>query len=232
MKLIFFAITLLIATLAQAQDGYTTVGFKVGILSSSLRGADADTLTNGGHATTKWGITIGVVVNSRLKKHFWLKHELAYTVRAMDVTLQDPSSQPYSTSYTRHYFDIFPLSPTFNYKGFQLYAGPYLGLLSQAWVERKDSQGNLFKDYSIFGSDKQFSKQHQKFDLGLVAGIEYEFSFGLNIGAKYIMGFVPVIEYSNANTFNDPHVPISAYNNSFNITLGYSFIKKRNPIKE
>ena len=227
MKLIFLALSLLIITLAQAQDGYTTVGFKVGILSSSLRGVDADTITNGANESMKWGITVGVVVNSRLKKHFWLKHEVAYTIRNMNVTLLDVTNSSYSTSYTRHYFDIFPVSPTFHFKGLQLYTGPYLGLLSQAWVERKDAQGNLFKDYSVFGSDKQFSKQHQKFDLGIVAGIEYEFSFGLNIGARYIMGFVPVIEYANANTFNDPNVRVSAYNNSFNLTMGYSFVKKR-----
>ena len=231
MKMIFFAIVLLAATQAHGQDGYTTIGFKFGMLSSSLRGVDADTLTNGAHATLKWGITAGVVVNSRLKKYFWLKHELVYTVRTMGVTLQDATTQNYSTSYTRHYFDIFPLSPTFHFKGLQIYAGPYLAVLSQAWVDRKDSQGHLFKDYSIFGSDKQFSKQHQKLDAGVAVGIEYEFPFGINLGAKYIVGFVPVVEYANANTFNDPNTRVSAYNNSLNLTLGYSFVKKREPVK-
>jgi Outer membrane protein beta-barrel domain len=207
---------------AKGQDGVATFGVKIGAVSPSLRGKDVDSISNAGPAKSLQGITFGVFANSRVGKHVWLKHEVMYSNRQMTVQLKDAHNPTYSANYGRHYIDIFPMSPTFHIKGFQLYAGPYFGILSQAWVNRKDSSGVAHKDYSVFGSGTQFYKQHQKFDLGLVTGVEYEFGFGLNLGIKYVLGYVPVIEYANANTFNDPHTVFRIYNSYLSATVGYT----------
>jgi hypothetical protein len=215
---------LLCTNFVKAQDGLTTFGIKAGIILPSLYGSDIDSLSKNGYRASKLGITLSVFANSRISKHFWLKHELSYSGRFLSIQLADSSSS-YKTTYGRSYIDIFPISPTFHFKGFQVYAGPYMGILMQAWINRKDGNGNLYKDKSIFGSGTEFGKQHQKFDAGIVAGLEYEFNFGLNVGFKYVRGFIPVIEYANANTFNDSHSTVSIYNSYVSFTVGYSFIK-------
>lgn len=227
MKSIITILVLLTTTcLLNAQDGATTIGLKVGIISPSLYGADVDSISNGGSATSRMGITAGIIINSRLTKYFWLKHEIMYSGRTMNVQLKDSIHPSYNSTYARQYIDIFPVSPSFHYKGLQVYAGPYLGLLLQASIDRKDAKGNLATDHSIYGYGMQMGKQHQKFDAGLVAGIEYEFPFGLNIGAKYVKGFIPVIDYANGYTNNDPHTVMHVYNSYMSVTLGYSFKKR------
>lgn len=54
-------------------------------------------------------------------------------------------------------------------------------------------------------------------DAGFVTGINYEFSNGFNLGARYIRGFVPLIE--NANTKQQWKI----YNESIFVTIGYAF---------
>ncbi|MBS1977466.1 MAG: PorT family protein [Bacteroidetes bacterium] len=227
MKALFIISLLVLPFMVRAQDGYTSFGVRLGMVSSSLRGMDVDSLSPRGPITSQWSLSVGILANSRMTPHFWLKHEVNYTLRTMTLQMSDASNNAFGSTYSRHYVDIFPISPTYHIAGFQVYAGPYLGLLAQAYVERKDAGGNITRDYGIFGSDQQFGKQHQKMDLGLVAGIEYELPFGLNLGAKYIKGFVPVVEYANANTFSDPNYRVSIYNESVVVTIGYSFVKNR-----
>ncbi len=222
-------VVLLLLTIASAssgQDGVTTFGFKVGALSPALRGGDVNMISNAGPAKGKQGITFGVFANSRLGKYFWLKHEVMYSVRSMNILLKDSINPVYQTNYVRHTIDIFPMSPSFHFKGLQVFAGPYLGVLSQAWIDRKDPSGNLYKDNSIFGNASQYKKQHQKFDFGFCVGVEYELPFGLNIGAKYVKGFVPVIEYSNSIFYGASGSVINIYNSYVVATIGYSFVKK------
>ena len=227
MKPTIIVILLMTVSLASSgQDGVTTLAIKLGLLSPSLRGSDIDLISNGGPATSRRGITIGLLTNSRLGRYFWLKHEVMYSVLPMNIHLKDSINPVYSTNYVRHYIDIFPVSPTLHFKGLQVYAGPYMGVLSQAWIDRKDASGNFYKDSSIFGKANQLHEQHQKFDFGFCIGIEYELPFGLNLGAKYTKGFVPVVEYSNSLFYGSALTRISIYNSYVALTIGYSFFKK------
>lgn len=209
-----------------AQDGVTTFGLRVGILSPALYGSEVSSISNAGSPSPKTGFTGGILINSRLKKYFWLKHELLFSSRVLNVQLKDSIHSAYNSIYSRQYIDIFPLSPCFHFKGLQIYGGPYLGLLCGAWMQRMDAGGNLQKNYSIYGSGTEMGKQQTKYDAGIMLGIEYEFRFGLNISAKYVRGFTSIIDYANANTFDDPHGTISVYNSYLSLNMGYSFIKK------
>ena len=73
------------------------------------------------------------------------------------------------------------------------------------------------------------SKYAQKFDFGIVAGLEYEFWFGLSVGARFQRGFFPIIE--NATSVNPDTGEVTPqskiFNQSFSISIGYTFGKNK-----
>jgi hypothetical protein len=211
------------------KSGSVTFGLKAGYTQGNFYGNEIDYLFAEG--TTKWiaGFHAGIMVNSEISKHFWLKHELIFSQRGAIVTLFDSLTGNYSSKLKTYYLDLYPLNPTFHYKRFQLYGGPYISLLTHANIQRKNENGVLFKDKSIFGDASQFednSKYLQKFDFGMNLGIEYQFPFGFFIGAKYNHGFIDIFQYANSYTLNDPKTtPIKIYNRAFWVSVGYSFGK-------
>lgn len=213
-----------IVTDAKAQiAGSTLIGIKGGYTMSSLYGANVgDSLSTGGSVSSKSGFNIGVGGYSMLGKYFWLKHDLLLTKKGAVLTLDDQNKNPYKSNLNLLYLDLFPCSPTFQYKGFQLFAGPYLGMLVNANIQHKNSAGNLYKDNNIFGNPGLLKDYTQRIDLGFVAGLEYEFSCGFNVGIRYVQGFVPLIE--------NPLIQkgqAQIYNKNINISVGYTFGREK-----
>jgi hypothetical protein len=212
------------------ESGSVTFSLKVGYTQGNFYGNEVDYIFAEG--TTKWisGFHAGVLVNTKVSKSFWFKHELIFSQRGAVVMLSDSLNGNYSSKLKTYYLDLYPLNPTFHYKGFQLYGGPYISLLTHANIQRKDENGVLFNDKSIFGDASQFeenSKYLQKLDFGMNFGIEYQFPFGLLIGAKYNYGFTDIFQYANSYTLDDPKTtPIKIYNRAFLFSVGYSLGKK------
>ncbi|WP_082001822.1 outer membrane beta-barrel protein [Flavobacterium sp. KMS] len=205
-----------ILKISAQQDGLT-FGISGGINWTSLTGRDVDSLSNDGSQKSLIGQSIGITLDNKTSKYFGLKHELFYSQRIMSIKIDDGINPEFSSKFKRQYIDIFPVSPTLYYKGLQVYAGPYLGVLLNASIQRKDADGNLYTDKSIYGSGEASSNYSQKMDAGFVAGLNYEFKNGINIGGRFIRGFVPIIE--NANTKQQ----LKIYNESFFVMIGYSF---------
>ena len=198
------------------QDGLT-FGISGGINWTSLMGKNIDSLSNDGSQKSFIGQSIGITLDNKTSKYFGLKHELFYSQRVLSIKIDDGINPEFSSKFKRQYIDIFPVSPSFYYKGIQVYAGPYLGVLLNASIQRKDADGNLYTDKSIYGSGEALSNYSQKMDAGFVAGLNYELSNGITIGGRFIRGFVPIIE--NANTKQQWKI----YNESFFVTVGYTF---------
>ncbi len=208
----------------------TSLGFKVGYTQAQLRGADLDSLSADGTSSAIQGFHVGVSVNSMLGKYFWLKHELLFIQKGSNITLSDPVNGTYKTTLKTWSLDLFPISPAFHYRGFQLYAGPYLSVLVDANIRRKNSSGQFENDHSIFGSGRNFqnqSKYLQKFDYGFNIGLEYEFGFGLNVGVKYTRGYAELLDWANSITVGKPTdaTKIRIYSEFVNVSVGYSFMK-------
>jgi len=221
MKNTFIIFFLLFFTLKiSAQQGELTFGISGGINKSFLNGSDIDSLSTGGSAKSSTGAVIGITVDNKISKHFGLKHELFYGQKLMTLQLNDSINEGFKSKLKRQYIELFPASPTYYYKGIQLYAGPYIGILLNASIQRKDTNGNLYTDRSFYGTGQAPSKYSQKMDAGFVTGLNYEFPKGFNLGVRYIRGFVSLIE--NANT--KPQWEI--YNESFFVTIGYTFRNK------
>jgi hypothetical protein len=211
------------------KSGNVTFGLKAGYTHSNLYGNEIDYIFADSKTTALPSFHAGIVVNSQIGKYFWLKHELLLNQRGAGVSLNDSINGNYTSTLKMLYVDLYPISPTFHYKGFQIYAGPYVTALTHASIQRKDINGKLFNDKSIFGDAGNSegdgeNKYLQKFDFGLNAGIEYQFPFGLLIGIKYNHGFTDIFQYANSYTNGDTKVDnIKIYNKALIFSLGYSF---------
>ncbi|MBY0424590.1 MAG: PorT family protein [Cytophagales bacterium] len=203
-----------------AQQGEVTFGIKAGMNWAQLNGSDVNYLSNAGDPKSGIGISAGIELNSKVGKFFWLKHYLGYSQNNTILQLKDAKNPTYEAPLRRHYIDIFPISPTFHFKGLQVYAGPFVSVLAGATLEKKDSTGAFFVDKSFYGNASNLSKYAQKFDAGLVVGLEYEFTFGLNLAARYMIGFVPIYEDASQQAV------INIYNQNLVFMIGYSFLPK------
>lgn len=211
------------------KNGKVNFGLKAGFNYSDLYGSGIGYIFAEKHTSWLPSFHIGVTVNSKIGKYFWLKHELLLIQKGAGVTLSDSINGNYASQLKMLSLDLFPLSPVFHYKALQLYAGPYISALVDAQIKRKDINGKEFNDHSVFGDGMQFenkTKYLQKFDFGINVGIEYEFTSGLSLGAKYTQGFTDLFQYANSHTFNDSLKEISIYNRSLLFSVGYSFHKK------
>lgn len=207
-----------------------TWGLKAGLTQSNLYGREMDYIFTDTKTSALPSFHFGIIVNSQLGQFFWLKHELLLNQKGARVTIIDSINGDYLSNLKMLYLDFYPISPTFHFKGFQIYAGPYVSLLAKAHLKRKDNHGNYFHDTSIFGTagnDESENKYVQKFDFGLNAGLEYQLPFGVLIGAKYTHGFTDLFQYANSYTLGDSKVDaIKIYSRTLMFSMGYLFDRK------
>ncbi|MBF7093293.1 PorT family protein [Flavobacterium sp. ALJ2] len=203
-----------------AQQESFTFGISGGTNWSSLKGKDIDNLSSDGSSKRTIGHSIGITLDNKTSNYFGLKHELFNSQRVTTIRIDDEINPEFDSKFKRQYIDLFPASPTLYYKGFEVYAGPYLGLLLNASVKRKDENGNTYTDKIIYGTGQSSGNYSQKMDAGFIVGLNYALPNGINIGARYTRGLVPILENSESKH------QWKIYNESFFVTIGYKFNKK------
>ncbi len=216
-----------------ASFGRVTLGIKAGYNQSNIYGNEIAYIFS--DSKTQWlqGFHAGLMVNTQWNSYFWLKHELLFSTRGALVTLSDNLNSCYASKLRTYYVDLMPLSPCFHLSGMQIYAGPYVSVLTDAFIQRKNESGAYVNDHSVFGTpdnreSENENKYLQKFDFGFNIGVEYQFKFGLLLGAKYIHGYTDLFQYANSYVNNDSKVDkIKIFNQSILISLGYSFVKNK-----
>lgn len=217
---------MLAAFILKAQDGETRIGIREGITLANIYGADVSNISSGGRASTKWDLHLGVFVNSKISRKFWIKSEVVASHKTIDLRVKDKWDQQYRSYFRSLYIDVFPVSPTFLFHNVQLFAGPYLGILVNSSIQQKDSLGVMSTNRTIFGMPHKNAEYRQKLDAGFVTGIEYEFDSGISIGVRYVRGFVPLFENISQIVTNPsgppPAVP-KIFNQALSISIGYSF---------
>jgi hypothetical protein len=208
-----------------------TFGLLAGYSISDLYGSDIDYIFSDSKTYKFQSFHVGMLVNSQVGKYFWFKHVLLLNQKGTHAYLSDSTNGKYGTTLKMLYIDLYPIAPTFYLNGLQIFSGPYISALLNASIQRKDNQGNMFVDESIFGNpgnneSNDKNKYLQKVDFGFSLGIEYQFSFGLLIGIKYNLGLMDIFQYANSYTFNDSKLDkIKIYNRGFMISLGLN-VKK------
>lgn len=207
-------------------DGSVSWGIKAGWNYSNLYGKERDYVFASNQTSYQSGFHAGLYVDTRLSKHFGLKHELLFSQKRIGVMLTDTNSGDYGSTLTMSYLDLMPASFVYQTGGLQLYAGAYVSALLNANVQRRDANGSMYSDKSIFGSpdnDETQDRYLQKFDFGANAGIEYRFAFGLSIGARYTHGFTDIFQYANSYTNGAAKTDnIKIYNRGWMLSIGYA----------
>ena len=211
----------------KSEIGNLQFGIKAGWNYSNLYGKEIDYMFADGKTEYQSGFHAGIFVDTRMSKHFGLKHELLFSQKRIGVSLTDANDEMYQSKLTTSYLDLMPVSLTFQAGGLQLYAGPYVSALLNANVQRRDENGNIYKDKNIYGTpdnDETETRYLQKFDFGANLGIEYCFSSGLSLGARYMHGFTDIFQYANSYTNGDTKTNnIKIYNRGWMLSIGYAF---------
>lgn len=213
------------------------MGIKAGFTSANVYGPDLKQLSSGGSPSSLNSFHVGLFVNSKVGKYFWIKSEVLTLQKGSVLQVKDKWGQQYQSNFKGQYIDVYPFSPTFHFKGFQVLVGPYVSMLLSASIQQKDSLGVLTSNHTIFGTSNVNSHYRQKIDAGVVLGLEYELKWGVSIGARYTQGYIPLIENAAAvYPANTPELPQQkVFNKSLSISIGYSFgnnKKEEKPIKK
>jgi hypothetical protein len=202
--LMLFVVT---AVSASAQKGY--FGFRAGASASGYYGSDFNEAKDSFAIASIWTPTAGFYVNSFVNDYFWIKTEFNYVNRGYT---QQSQGQTLKTNY--YYIDAYPITPAFHFKGAQIFAGPSVSLLVAA-----------NKDTLVNGSVERISdnelKGFNRYDIGMMAGFEYEFNFGLNLGVRVVRGFTSLYEPNSATK-----VQTQWFNQNYLITIGYTIGRK------
>ncbi len=186
--------------------------------SGIVRVVDSSFYENG-EITKRNSLMAGFAINTELSPYFWLKHEFYWANKGATVVYKDDDgNETAQLTRKRMYIDIYPVMPAFHFKGAQVFFGPYLAALflkrDQLIIYDYVPEGggepkDLTFDYDDISTDGFF-------DYGGMAGVEYEFNFGLNLGFRYYMGFGA----------DDEAGDVKVHNRGMYFTLGYTFGKE------
>ena len=208
------------ANKAMAQNTITKpFTIKAGYLQTDMRGGDVGFLSVDGETNALNSFLIGIEYNSEISKYISFKHELNFNINGAEVQLNDAINGTYHSSLRMNSLQLQPVNVAFRIKGFQLYVGPYASALLSASINRKDANGNTYKDSSIFGKPDEETEENkylQKIDFGATVGLLYEFNKTISLGIRYNHGFVPIFD----NTTEQQSIKI--YNRSWGVVVGYN----------
>ena len=179
--LMIVAVLALIVSTSFAQ----TYGVKAGLNISNLK-IDGD----GASASfdSKVGLTIGGFARYNFSEEFALQPELLfsqYGAKVADATMK------------LNYISV-PVMAKYYFSGFNIQAGPQLGLLMSAKADDEDIKDGM-----------------KGMDFGFNIGAGYDFENGIGIDARYNIGLSNIAE----ETEDDAKL----LNKGFQITLGYAF---------
>lgn len=204
-----------------------TWGVKGGWNYNSLYGKEIDYIFASNKTNYQSGFHAGVFVDNPLSARYGLKHELLFSQKRIGTMLRDTQYGDYKSTLTMTSIDLMPANFTVYTKKIHAYVGPYLSALVAANEKRKDENGRMTKDKTIFGdahNDESESRYLQKFDFGINIGAEYNISPSISLGARYMHGFTDIFQYANSYTNEDTKTDnIKIYNRGFMLSIGYRF---------
>lgn len=192
--LVLIAVTSSLFGVAQNGDGF---GFGV---RAGLNLADY----SGSTGTSRLGFAGGVFGDYTIKR-FGLEAGVYYSEQgSLDVITQGVYS--FKSDYRFDYVSIQLLAKYQIFNGFRIFAGPEGGYLIK-------STKSYIEDQTV-GRVTDKLNNINKWDLGVVAGVGYTFSFGLDLSASYSRGFL--------NLFQDA-TQKKGYTSMFRVTVGWHF---------
>lgn len=176
------AVMAFVATTSFAQ---TTFGVKAGLNISNIK-VDGD----GASASfdSKAGLAIGGFAKFNLSDEFALQPELLFSQHGAKIG---------DAKFNLNYISV-PVMAKYYFSGFNIQAGPQLGLLMSAKADDEDVKDSM-----------------KGMDFGINIGAGYDFEMGLGIDARYNVGLSNIAE----DTDDDSKM----LNKGFQFTLSYAF---------
>lgn len=216
--LLLFAVAFTTISFAQKK---ISAGIKAGISHSGLKGDAMNNLqeiidfTDGYISTAnRTGFFAGGNVNIPLTKSISIEPGLYYSQKGyalkgeMDVKGLEFLGANAKASLNTQYIDL-PLLLKANMGGFQIFGGLQLSYLTKA--DLRTTAGAL--GFNLYDNKFDATDELNKWDAGLVGGIGYQLSNGMNISASYEHGLSKL----------DANKRFESYNRSFKIGVGFSF---------
>ncbi len=197
-------------------------GVKAGLSSAGMRGDAVNNLNNlldfaDGRITThnRTGFFAGGYATIPLTDQISVEPGLYYTQKGYELRgnlgikgLEFLGANATSTLQS-DYIDIPILLKANLGGGLQLFAGPQVSYLTQSQL--KTSAAVL--GFNVFNNTTDATRQFNRWDMGVTAGLGYQFKSGFNISAAYDYGLSKVDANKNVN----------GYNNAIKIGVGISF---------
>lgn len=209
-KVLLTAILAVAGFTAQAQDGGMKFGAKLGPNFSTITGDATD-------ATVKVGFHAGVFAEFMITENIGIQPEVMYSLQGS------------SSDYDYYYGDFFdyvgyeklnlsyvniPIMATYHFgavKGLSAMAGPQVGILVSAKEKGKEYDAND----NLVSYSRDVKDSLKTLDIGLTAGAQYEFSFGLIAQLRGTFGFMNIYDGPGNFTYR---------NNMIQLSAAYSFL--------
>ncbi len=216
--LLLFVTVISVTAWAQTSPSF---GVKAGLSSASMRGDAVNNLKNlldftDGRVTThnRTGLFVGGYANIPLSTQISFEPGLYYAQKGYELRgelglkgIEFLGANAKSTLQA-DYIDM-PILLKADLGGLQLFAGPQFSYLTQAQL--KTNAGVL--GFNVFNNTTDATSQFNRWDMGVTAGVGYQFKGGFNVSAAYDYGLSRVDANKNVN----------GYNNAIKVGIGFKF---------
>ncbi len=210
-KTIFLAASLLATFYASAQR--FSLGVRGGFSLSDLNYGGSYAFTFSGAARPLPGFHVGAEGGWQLGERFTLLVGAQYTRKGYRSKLDRAGGGYDDVHYILHYATL-PVVGSFRiWKGWALQGG-----LEAGWL--LSSQGKTVQE--TFDAEGFFD-QYRDFDLGVLGGLEYQFSKGFFLGTRYTLGFTPLSSTEITNDNGEKLGTLRLYNGSAQWFAGYRY---------
>lgn len=219
-KQILLSILSLVSIAAFAQSNIH-FGVKAGLSSAGIRGDAANNLkdlldfTNGRITTAnRTGFFAGGYATIPLSAQISVEPGLYYSQKGyalqgeLGIKGVEFLGANAKATLQSDYIDI-PVLLKADLGGFQVFAGPQFSYLSSAKLKTNASILGI----NLLNRTIDAKSQFNDWDMGVTAGVGYQFKGGFNVSASYDYGLSHIDKNQNVN----------AYNNAFKVGLGISF---------
>ena len=195
------------------QAGATIATWKGDALQSLNNVVD---LSNGFISTkSKTGFTVGGYVNIPVSNKISFEPGLQYAQKGyalkgdLKIDVLKFLGVNASAKVESHYIDVPLVLKAAIAKGLNIFAGPQISYLVKSNLHVNTS----LLGFSLLNKKIDLTDNFNRVDLGIAAGVGYEFENGLNIKAGYDFGLSKL----------DTNDNFKAYNRVAKITIGFSF---------
>ncbi len=192
--LVFAVLAITASSFAQ-----TKFGIKAGANLASAYGNDFDG-TDG-----RIGLVVGAFTKFEISEKFYFQPELLYSSQGVSSTYYEVTQDKNLDAILKlSYLNIPLMAKFYPYKGFNLQAGPQLGILLSAKQKFEVMRMEDIENIKDFCND---------FDFGLNLGLGYDFPEGFGIDFRYNIGLTNIEDYDDAD----------GKNKVFQLTASYAF---------